>query len=61
MVEEKTFSLGWPKIQCGRKVNRECEISVSEKFDAPKNWKGNGKGTNDHLGALADSKLISGQ
>ena len=27
----------------------------------PKNSKGNGKGINDHLGALAYSKLISGQ
>ena len=27
----------------------------------PKNLKGKGKGINDHMGALADSKLISGQ
>ena len=52
--------MGWPKIQYGRKVNRECEISVKN-FMLPKNSKGNGKGTNDRLGALADSKLISGQ
>ena len=44
MVEEKTFSLGWPKIQYGRKVNRECVISLSEKFDASKEFKGEGEG-----------------
>ena len=42
--------LGWPKIQCGRKVNGECEISLSEKFDASKEFKGEWEGNKWSLG-----------
>ena len=64
MVEEKT---NWAKdVWVGQRYSVEGRWMENVRFHwvknltLPKNSKGNGKGINDHLGALAYSKLISG-
>ena len=65
MVEEKTI---WAKdVWVGQRYSVEGRWMENVRFHwvknltLQKNSKGNGKGINDHLGALAYSKLISGQ